>query len=144
MSHHRTSLGPSPTATTTPESIVTKQQLTDHKNDEHQLCSKSEDIKVKVEAAVDKNGIFPESLQHGEVLVSLKQHSNQRLDDESNGKKNNENDSESVDIKLNLEDEKVKTPVSPLRENNKGAKDEPTDTKETKVSFKNFFCKNLN
>ncbi|XP_008548332.1 mushroom body large-type Kenyon cell-specific protein 1 [Microplitis demolitor] len=132
VSHHRTSLGPSPTATTTPESIVTKQQLTDHKNDEHQLCSKSEDIKVKVEAAVDKNGIFPESLQHGEVLVSLKQHSNQRLDDESNGKKNNENDSESVDIKLNLEDEKVKTPVSPLRENNKGAKDEPTDTKETK------------
>ncbi|CAG5079387.1 Similar to Mblk-1: Mushroom body large-type Kenyon cell-specific protein 1 (Apis mellifera) [Cotesia congregata] len=128
---HRTSLGPSPTATTTPESIVTK-QLADHKSDESQHCFKPEDIKLKVETAVDKNGIFSESLQHGEVFVNLKQNSNQRLDDEKIEKKNNENDLESVDIKVNLEDEKVTAPVSPLRENNKGAKDEPIDTTETK------------
>ncbi|XP_074106738.1 ecdysone-induced protein 93F isoform X2 [Cotesia typhae] len=133
VSHHRTSLGPSPTATTTPESIVTK-QLADHKSDESQHCFKPEDIKLKVETAVDKNGIFSESLQHGEVFVNLKQNSNQRLDDEKTEKKNNENDLESADIKLNLEDEKVTAPVSPLRENNKGAKDEPIDTTETKVA----------
>ncbi|XP_034936880.1 mushroom body large-type Kenyon cell-specific protein 1 isoform X2 [Chelonus insularis] len=131
VGHHQASSGPSPTATTTPESIVAKQQLTNHKNDELRL--KPGDIKTEVEAATEENGTRLESLQHGQVLANLKQHQRQRKEDEDEGKnENGENDQEGGEKRLKLDENSVRTTISPLRENDTCRKNESTDTEDIK------------
>lgn len=131
--------------TTTSESTITNKlqlrNLTNIKsvNDNDQSCLKSV-ADIKVEAANEENGgARLELLQHGEVLTtSVRQHSRQREGDEVDEETNCENDRESHEKRLKLDEDALQrtAAISPLRENENYIKNEAIDTEEeTKVMY---------
>ncbi|KAK0183099.1 hypothetical protein PV327_001169 [Microctonus hyperodae] len=125
--------------TTTSESTITNKlqlrNLTNIKsvNDNDQSCLKSV-ADIKVEAASEENGgARLELLQHGEVLTtSVRQHSRQREGDEVDEETNCENDRESHEKRLKLDEDALQrtTAISPLRETENYIKNEAIDTEE--------------